>query len=995
MQSDSDPVVKKRNFVIYANAILGKGSYGTVYAGWDSNREEMVAIKRQSLKSTAAAAELKVFWKLPPHPNILRLIDAYQPTKEKVGHHQMLDMVFPWHNTTLWRVWKTAQGFLPYPDCRKYAREMMCGVRHLHAHDVCHRDLVMPNMLLSFSTNILQIADMGLAVAASQGEIEKVVTQFTGRAPEVLFSVTEIAELQAEMVLGPGRGSASSSETTTIRDYDSSAMDMWSAGAVIAQLEFSTILFDQQAADSQLQAMIDFLGPPDADWPEVSGLPLWNERSYRFHSRQPEKPPRSALACPKRVVRPRPPGHSAIDLTVRLLTWNPSSRLTAAQAFEHEHMLEPGASPASTVIQLTDEPSSPSTERTSQESGPSPGADTAAAEPAVPREKRGRMCGKQSAYCKYFRIQVNTADQLVLANGRPSADEPVVSDGSRQIIAVKTEAGVGRAKKAEPTCPSDVDDKCQIIAVKTAAGVGRAKKAEPTCPSGVDDGCQIIGVKTEAGVGRATKAEPTCPSGVDDGCKCTGKCGSRTCNTRRSWNIRHTETQKRICEDKAAKHGLCSGCNCIVADCPNARSGGNQTVGVIRGPFCFKHHREVYDGLCCGDRCVLNGRLRKVEKGWCAEMKLLAANAWWLQGEKPPDVQEFEDAFDAELPQGATSLNKNSLVRLWAVAYMKWPKAIAAWGEAMEPCVNAGSRALPADRWAEATWHMASSISGDPMREMHKSISKGRMACTMGTQMFLRRLGQARPTAKKSKGARARLRRLGQARPIAKKSKGARARLRRLGQAIPITKKSKGAPARVQGALARVHLGAQQQLFEINKDTAVWEKILACTPDSIEVPKTSEQHVEVMEKLDKWFSSFPAQMQQGKGGRSEEAVDKAYTRKHIVRKFVLSFERHAPGSMADVTWEQLRCANPDANNYTAKILSSDTWAVLEEFWGLNPLMIACWTCFLGAVPGDVRKQLMAPDVRVAEMAKRLKSERGSWPSPDVVGAALKELQTSY
>jgi serine/threonine protein kinase len=125
-----------------------------------------------------------------------------------------------------------------------------------------------------------------------------------------------------------------------IGGYDPTAMDMWSAGIVIAQLEFATALFDKDKADLQIQAMIEFLGPPEPDWPEVTARPLRSQRSSRLSFRQPSKPPRIALACPQRVRRPRTEGHPAIDLTMRLLKWNPSSRLTAAQALEHEHVLQ-------------------------------------------------------------------------------------------------------------------------------------------------------------------------------------------------------------------------------------------------------------------------------------------------------------------------------------------------------------------------------------------------------------------------------------------------------------------------------------------------------------------------------------------------------------------------------------------------------------------------------------------------------------------------------
>ena len=47
-------------------------------------------------------------------------------------------------------------------------------------------------------------------------------------------------------------------------------------------------------------------------------------------------------------------------------------------------------------------------------------------------------------------------------------------------------------------------------------------------------------------------------------------------------------------------------------------------------------HRQDIPG-----KHVLNGRIRNEDAEWNEEMKLMATNAWWLQDEKPPDVEEF------------------------------------------------------------------------------------------------------------------------------------------------------------------------------------------------------------------------------------------------------------------------------------------------------------------------------------------------------------------
>ena len=97
-------------------------------------------------------------------------------------------MVCKYHNSCLEVVWKAARGCLEWAEARRYCGHVFAGLRHLHAHDVCHRDLCFANLLLSFRDNIVQIADLGLAACAASFTRERNVTQLPARAPEVLFS---------------------------------------------------------------------------------------------------------------------------------------------------------------------------------------------------------------------------------------------------------------------------------------------------------------------------------------------------------------------------------------------------------------------------------------------------------------------------------------------------------------------------------------------------------------------------------------------------------------------------------------------------------------------------------------------------------------------------------------------------------------------------------------------------------------------------------------
>ena len=82
----------------------------------------------------------------------------------------------------------------------------------------------MVNMLLSYSDNTIQIADLGMAASADSFTLERNVSQMHVRAPEVL--------------LAEPRGGASARLSAAL-----STLDLWSAGIVVGALHFGKHLF--------------------------------------------------------------------------------------------------------------------------------------------------------------------------------------------------------------------------------------------------------------------------------------------------------------------------------------------------------------------------------------------------------------------------------------------------------------------------------------------------------------------------------------------------------------------------------------------------------------------------------------------------------------------------------------------------------------------------------------------------------------------------------
>ena len=176
------------------------------------------------------------------------------------------------------------------------------------------------------------------------------------------------------------------------------SVDLWSSGIIVAALHVGRQLFEGHDELTQLQAVIDFLGPPFDVWPGCVELYIWCEYEGSLANRQPEMPPNEKLAS-REVVRPLPEGHPAIDLILRLLMWDPGSRLTAAEALQHPFF---EVDPAPIVGSSAEPRLGPSSRRSGAEgscvsANLRQGSSGAAASPGEPEHRhQGRPSGGSS-----------------------------------------------------------------------------------------------------------------------------------------------------------------------------------------------------------------------------------------------------------------------------------------------------------------------------------------------------------------------------------------------------------------------------------------------------------------------------------------------------------------------------------------------------------------------------------------------------------------------
>ena len=89
---------------------LAKGSYGEVWVAWDEQTSKVVAIKRQRSDSSTAGRELNAYHVLPNHPNVLALLHTFVALGAARKEGRTLNLVFPYHNSSLFEVWRAARG---------------------------------------------------------------------------------------------------------------------------------------------------------------------------------------------------------------------------------------------------------------------------------------------------------------------------------------------------------------------------------------------------------------------------------------------------------------------------------------------------------------------------------------------------------------------------------------------------------------------------------------------------------------------------------------------------------------------------------------------------------------------------------------------------------------------------------------------------------------------------------------------------------------------
>ncbi|KAK6920185.1 Protein kinase domain [Dillenia turbinata] len=280
-----------------AERVVGTGSFGVVFQAKCLETGETVAIKKVLQDKRYKNRELQVM-RLLDHPNVVQLKHCFYSTTEK--DEVYLNLVLEYVSETVYRVTKhytRMHQHVPIIYVQLYMYQIFRALNYIHGViGVTHRDIKPQNLLVNPHTHQLKLCDFGSAKMLVRGEpnISYICSRYY-RAPELIFGATEYT----------------------------TAIDLWSAGCVLAELMLGQPLFPGESGVDQLVEIIKILGTPTRE--EIKCMnPNYSE--FKF-------PQIKAHPWHKVFQKRSPP--EAVDLVSRLLQYSPSLRCTALEACAH------------------------------------------------------------------------------------------------------------------------------------------------------------------------------------------------------------------------------------------------------------------------------------------------------------------------------------------------------------------------------------------------------------------------------------------------------------------------------------------------------------------------------------------------------------------------------------------------------------------------------------------------------------------------------------
>lgn len=285
--------------------IIGNGTFGIVCRAKDLETNEIVAIKTVYQDEGHQNRELSIIKGLK-HPNIVGL-RRYFYTRNEIGE-EFLSLVLDYMPMSLDKVIKEAEKkkqTIPESFVRLAMYQFMRALEYLHGLGICHRDIKPHNLLVDLDAGIVKLCDFGCSKRLIEGEpnIQYICARYY-RAPEVIFGWA----------------------------HYSCAIDIWSAGCVMAEMISLRPTFPGKNSIDQLAKIVKILGPPSTEQ-----LIAMGQDPKKFKPSIPKSHEEVFKGLQSVLIYSNQVSPEALAFLLDSLTYDPKIRISAMQALSHPY----------------------------------------------------------------------------------------------------------------------------------------------------------------------------------------------------------------------------------------------------------------------------------------------------------------------------------------------------------------------------------------------------------------------------------------------------------------------------------------------------------------------------------------------------------------------------------------------------------------------------------------------------------------------------------
>lgn len=288
---------------------IGDGSYGVVYRARDARTRNMVALKEVVRDEEGRWWKEVDFLNTLDHPSIVRLVGFYPC--DTLGLQMCIAMEYMDCNLLDFMTTKI-KGPLSESGAKHVMLQILQGVAHLHDNHVLHKDLKPSNILVNKRGQV-KLCDFGTACHFDSPPTNEQVCTLWYRAPELLLGMNRCLP----------------------------AADVWSVGCVMAEILTNIALFHGTDSRDQILRVLNTLGAPSAGrWPDFARLASENGISDAQQQSSILSVAMHYMYKAGNVGHKSRLSKKGFDLLSRMLTLNPTHRITAHGALAHEWFKE-------------------------------------------------------------------------------------------------------------------------------------------------------------------------------------------------------------------------------------------------------------------------------------------------------------------------------------------------------------------------------------------------------------------------------------------------------------------------------------------------------------------------------------------------------------------------------------------------------------------------------------------------------------------------------